>query len=178
MAEDSGGGGFWSNFAKWGARIGGYIAAPYTGGASIGIGESIAKGIGNHQAASKANEQLQAGNTQAMDVYKQSFAPYTNLGSQAANTLGGLMGFAPSSSMAPIASMAPQATEPRPTRTRPDDAPVTGQAFPRGTLASLGMAKPTDSSYSKIRMRAPDGEERDIDGWMAPQLEARGAVRI
>lgn len=42
------------------ARIGGYALAPFTGGASIPIGEAVAQGIGSHDAVKKATGQQAA----------------------------------------------------------------------------------------------------------------------
>lgn len=162
---------------SWVARIGGYVAAPFTGGASIPIGEAVAQGISNQEASSKANQQLQAGNDKAIGLYGQTFAPYLNSGAQASNTLAGMMGFAPSGASNTGAPMATPAAEPMPTRTRPEDAPVTGQAYPRGTLASLGQM-PTQSSYAKVRMIAPDGEQAEVDEREVGLFERQGARRL
>lgn len=171
---------------SWVARIGGYAAAPWTGGASIGIGEGIAQGLENNDAAKKANEQLQAGNDKAIGLYGQTFAPYLNAGAQASNTLAGMMGFTPS----PAAqTTAPTGVDPRVDQAAGrlteglrdkwgafvGDSPT--PMATRGTLASLGQM-PTQSSYAKVRMRAPDGEEADVDEREVGLFERAGAKRV
>jgi len=177
----------WSNIGKWGARIGGYALAIPTGGASIPIGEAIAQGIGNHQAAGEANKALQQGVTQGVDTYNQAFGPYMHMGSQAANTLSGLMGFAPASTSAPgMGASAPPATT-----GRPYESPATGRAQPRPTVegapnAGIGtslaeLARPqvqSASSYQRVRMRAPDGTEEDVDPQEVSLFESKGARRV
>ncbi len=159
-------------------------AAPYI----ISGADAVASGMDKNNAIDKASGQLQDANTQSRDVINQgtqqalgafngAYSPYLTLGSQSANTLGGLFGFdmtpqpmqtgggAPMASGAPVAAPTPYAT-----RVRPDDSPVIGHAIPRGsTLADLaqesGQAQ-TRSSF--VRMRAPDGTEEDV-----PQAQAR-----
>ncbi len=159
---------------SWVARIGGYAAAPFTGGASIPVGEAVAEGLSHSAANDKANEQLQAGNNQAIDLYKQTYAPYLNAGSQASSTLAGLMGFSPSPTgqATPAAAPAPVAAA------EPVEAPkpYQGQSGGHGygmtggldTLQSLAARQPTQSSYRTVRMRAPDGTEEDV-----PHAQAR-----
>lgn len=90
---------------SWAARIGGYAAAPWTGGASIPVGEAIAQGIESHGAVNTANQQQQAGTREAgerlgaaqtanAELYNQQRQDYQNLANAPFQTLGGLMGMA------------------------------------------------------------------------------------
>ena len=90
-------------WGEWAARIGGYVAAPFTGGASIAIGEGIAQGLHNKGAVDKADATQQAATQQGLqqqqralqtagDVYGQQRADTQNLAGQSFQTLGGLMG--------------------------------------------------------------------------------------
>src|SRR5678815_2598814 len=97
------------SWKAWVARAAGYGLAPFTGGASIPIGEGIAQGISGNEAIDTANAQQQAGTDRAVaeqqrassvasDIYSQQrndLAPWREQGGQAANTLGGLLGFTP-----------------------------------------------------------------------------------
>jgi hypothetical protein len=172
---------------EWVARIGGYAAAPFTGGASIPVGEAIAQGISSHKAAGKAEEQLQGANQQAVDLYGQALGPFVQQGQQASNTLGGLMGFAPAPAGAPggLASMGRSTTGatmyPNGTtgRIRPPDAPVTGQAQARpGSLGQMAIPSQTASSYRTVRMMAPDGSQEDVPEAEAAIFERAGARRV
>lgn len=84
------------SWKSWIPRIAGYGLAPFTGGASIAIGEGIAQGIGNSEAINTANQQQQAATQQAQriggDVYTQQRADAQNLFGQPYQTLGGLLG--------------------------------------------------------------------------------------
>lgn len=133
------------------------------------------------QANEQATQQLQGGNTAATDIYKESFSPYMNLGSQSANTLAGLMGFAPlqsgTSQATTPAAVAPEMTT---TRTRPEDSPVIGHAQARGTLADLGqdLQSRAQTRSSFVRMRAPDGTEEDVPEAQAQHFMSMGAQRV
>lgn len=155
------------------------VAAPYLTPTLIAVGQ----GLDNRDAANKATGQLQDANNQAIDVYKQTYQPYLNSGSQASNTLAGLMGLGPLPQQgASDAVMAPAVQPTANTRTRPEDAPVVGQAQARtqtpemNTLRSLAARQPTQSSYRTVRMRSPDGsEEMDIPAAQVQHYLSRGA---
>src|SRR5690349_16983808 len=101
----------------------GSLATPFIPGVNafspliIAGANTAAEALDNRESAGKANEQLQTGNNQAIDLYKQQFAPYTNVGGQAANTLAGLMGFSPLPANSE-ATAAPMTVEPYNTRVR------------------------------------------------------------
>ncbi|HEX2594698.1 MAG TPA: hypothetical protein VHL34_24560 [Rhizomicrobium sp.] len=173
------------SWKAWVPRIAGYALAPWTGGASIAIGEGIAQGVSSNEAVDKANAQQQAGTDAAMaeqrrasgiasDVYQQQrndLAPYRDMGGQAASTLGGLLGFAPTAPAAPMAvnravpsgltaNAAPPATERHPSST---GVMTGGMAGPR-TLAQFGQPDPvsqraaiTQSSYGAPSGMAGEG---------------------
>ena len=88
---------------EWAARIGGYALAPYTGGASIAIGEGIAQGLHNNEAIKEADATTQAATQQGVqaqqgalqragDVYTQQRQDTQNLANAPYQTLGSLMG--------------------------------------------------------------------------------------
>lgn len=184
----------WRSVGKWVSRGLGYALAVPAGGTSIAIGEGVAQALGNSQATDQANQALQSGVAQGTATYDKAFAPYMNAGAQASNTLGGLMGFqmAPASSSAGENSLAALTG-----RAKTDNAVMTGQkAVPRetplspvipdspgrgrlGTLAELARPQmQTASSYGTVRMRAPDGEEADVDPREVSMFERAGARRI
>lgn len=70
---------------------GGTALAPFTGGASLAGSGAIVSARQAGETADKANKQQQAGTNAA----NQALQPYLNIGSQAQNTLGQLMGFNP-----------------------------------------------------------------------------------
>ncbi len=141
----------------------------------------VASQMENADAAKQANEQLQTGNNAALDTYKQQFSPYTNLGSQSANTLASLMGFSPLPANSTEAPYTPGNVEGYNTRTRPEDAPIVGHAQPRGTfdaggsLSDLGqqVQSRANSRSSFVRMRAPDGTEEDV-----PQAQVKHFMEL
>ncbi len=180
--------GAWS----WVARIGGYVAAPFTAGLSIPAGEAIAQGLDNKETVDKTNAALQAGNQQAIDLYGRALNPYMNLGGQATNTLGGLMGF----SMGGGAPALPETASPTAEAATENvvrrkggmstEGPYGSKRYPHyGTsLADLASAPAqTGSSFGAkgtrtIRMLAPDGSTGDVPEQFAAQLEAKGARRL
>jgi hypothetical protein len=174
---------------SWVARIGGYAAAPFTGGASIPIGEGIAQGISANEATNKQNEQLQAGNQAAMDVYSKTLQPAVDRGNAAGSTLAMMMGLpqtpqaqAPTANVeAPPLPITQEPKEPsgmvRPDMRAIPGLPPTELAAMRGRLASLNQ--PSASSYKMVRMQSPDGtEEQDVPEQFASQLEQAGARRV
>lgn len=138
------------------------VASPYIIAGATALDEAYDAKKANEQ----ATQQLQGGNTAATNTYKESFSPYMNLGSQSANTLAGLMGFAPLQDGAAqqAAPAQAQAQEPYATRVRPEDSSVIGHAQARGTLADLGqdIQSRAQTRSSFVRMRAPNGEEDDV----------------
>jgi hypothetical protein len=172
---------------SWVARIGGYAAAPFTGGASIPIGEAIAQGISSNEATDKQNEQLQAGNQAAMDVYGKTLQPAVDRGNAAGSTLAMMMGLPTGAQQqAPTAAQEapplPITQEPRKDIIKSDmrmipGLPPTEVAAIQGRLASLNQ--PSTSGYKMVRMQSPDGmEEQDVPEQFAAQLEAAGGRRI
>ena len=98
---------------EWAARIGGYAAAPWTGGASIAIGEGLAQGFKANDAINDAKDTQEAATQQGLqrqqsalqtagDVYGQQRADTQNLAGQPYQTLGSLMGM----NIAPIGAPA------------------------------------------------------------------------
>lgn len=183
---------FWKDFGKWIPRIAGYAVAaipgvgPLASAASIAIGEKIGQTVGNTQATSEANKAIQEGAKQGIDTYNQAFGPYMNLGSQAANTMAGLMGFTPSQASATGNTMPADAQATQRSFTGPPvgtAAPRVDQvamADPRGaTLEALSRPQTqTSSSYRRIRMQAPDGEVADVEESEVPMFERLGARRV
>ncbi len=192
------------SWQSWAVRIGGYAAAPFTGGASIPIAEGIAQGIGNNEAIDSANAQQQQATDRAVaeqqratgisgDVYNQQradLAPYRELGGQAFSTLGGLMGFsgggggqseapaAPAIRTAPLVD--PVTTGRHPT----ENAQMTGTfAGPRGgTLADIqqGAVAQRQSSYggTQARVKAPNGQVYLIPRARVAEAVANGGQEV
>lgn len=182
--------GFWTNLAR-GASYASLLVPGLQGAAPLIIGgvNALAEGVDNKAAADKATQQLQAGNNQAIGLYEQALGPYVKTGQQASNTLAGLMGLAPLGSGALQADSgfgggmnmgaAPAIAEGPVTRQMPPDAQPIGQAQARGTAASLGLSAPASgSSFRKVRMMSPDGEEADVDEHEVSMFERAGARRV
>ncbi len=196
------------SWKSWTARIVGYGLAPFTGGASIPIGEGIAQGIGSNKAIDEANAAQQAGTDRAVaeqqrasgiasDVYNQQrndLAPWTQQGGQAANTLGGLLGFtptAPSAGMASTPSRASTATATpslmvaaSPGRQPTANATMTGTYAGPRTLAEMGQPsqdavasrqQTTQSSYGAPAGTVPMRNRRDGQVYFVPQQQVQAA---
>jgi hypothetical protein len=174
----------WSDILKYAS-----YATPFIPGVNafspliIGAAESLDANVDAKNASKQATEQLQGGNNQAIDQYKQALGPYVQGGQAAYSTLGSLFGLPMGGG-----SSAPQTAPPLgpSVKTNPDTGanyrvnpglPVTGQAQPRdGTLASLAARQPTQSSYRTVRMRAPDGDEADIPEHAVQAMQREGAM--
>jgi hypothetical protein len=164
------------SWSSWIPRIVGYAAAPFTGGASIAIGEGIAQGIGNKQALDKAKGEQQAATLEAQkqqqlanmasgDTLTQQRADAQNLFGQPYQTLGGLLGMniapigAPTgtvmTSAAPTGMPAGLVTGRTP-QVQPAWMPQTpsdlsGGGLRGGTLASLAMQATPANAKSKAQ---------------------------
>jgi hypothetical protein len=175
--------GFWKTVGGIALAAGGIAAAGATGGASlslVGVGASMVGNSVKEDAAKKAAKQAIAAGDKAIATQQaaaqqagQAYSPYTQQGQQAVNTIGSLMGFAPSSGTAPPGSSGigamptgmQQAVGARPVAEMPTGG--TSQAVPRGPEPLEAAARQTQSTYqpmaslggaSTVRMRAPDGE--------------------
>ncbi len=163
-------------WGEWAARIGGYALAPWTGGASIAIGEGIAQGLHSKDAVKDATATQQAATNQAVDkqqtalrtagdVYGQQRQDTQNLAGIPYQTLGGLMGLNIPSIGAPMGNV-PTTANPsgRPRGLMPADqvAPMSVQpgnydyapGFTGQTLAQLvdwsnNAKNKTGSSYKR-----------------------------
>ena len=197
MAEDKKGGIDWRSIGKWVARGAGYAFAPVTGGASVALGEGVAQYLGNSQATDKANDAIQKGAQEGIATYTNAFAPYMNLGAQSSNTLAGLMGMRPTTTpegtigggpallpgdgqgLHPGTLTDPKAESNARNAALQQQVQQSGMAVGRGTLADMMRPQAqTTSSYGKVRMQAPSGEEADVDPQMVSMFELRGARRI
>jgi hypothetical protein len=165
---------------------------------AIIIGAGVAGGVsvyGAHQqakAAKKAAEQQQQGVREARayaePLYEQArsemgqifergqagLAPYAQQGTQGLYALSDFLGV-PRAPVPAAATGAPGAAAPPVPwpagRTRPPDAPVVGQAVPRGTPAPGGQ-----SSY--VTLRAPTGQTQPVPAEHVDYYLARGATRV
>ena len=147
------------SWKSWAARIGGYAAAPWTGGASIPIGEAIAQGIGAHEAINKAEKQQAAGTTAANatigQTYNQQRADYQNQANRPLQSLAQMSGIQipdvgpvalnGGTLNAPSAGVMPQSPEASAPAAPPVEAPASGAQAP--------LIQQTASGY---RVRHPE----------------------
>jgi hypothetical protein len=160
------------------------------------IAGAVTEGIIQNRAAGRAGEQLQAAGTEARNIMRDAYAPYMNLGSQAANTLGGLMGFAPISS----ATSGPMTAGSDTPTVAPMDLPPVGskawthlpatlremsqmpQAAPSPSVEAQAQTQssfnPGSGGGTTVKMQAPDGSIADVPAHSVPFLESRGARRV
>ena len=162
------------SWQSWVARIGGYAAAPWTGGASIPIGEAIAQGINANEGVDKAvgqqgaatasaNQRLDAAggvNKQVFDSQRRDFqslanAPYQSLAQMSGIDIPNITPLSVSGGVGPGASPMLSGTL----------GSVTPAANPdslrQKVVAPLQNAvRQTVSGYGGqgVRMRAPDGQ--------------------
>lgn len=176
---------------------GGTSSVPFWQKALVGFGADAVKTYLSNRASGNANKDLQKGTQEAIDLYKQTFAPYLSLGSGAARDLGILMGQGGGAGAAGApGSAAPAGLANLSGRRMPEGATPTGQAIPRpasqmGTpplvpqqaqpsLADLSapqqMAQ-AQSASSFVPMTSPDGEEGEIPFARVAEAEAAGFRR-
>lgn len=165
--------------------IGGAVAAPFTGGASVPIATGVVGARNQRQAAEQAQSQQQAATTQA----NAALAPYQALGGSAAQALQGLMGLAPS---APVAMAPGLAPSPEPRGRDSTGKEITGRAQPRpdaGESIHRRANVQTASSYNPhsglapngmggVRMRAPNGQTYLVPRDQVARARAEGGQEI
>ncbi len=175
----------------WGVlgTIGGVAATVATGGAAAPL-IPVLSGIGNavdaHNAEGKAAKQQIA----AADKSAATLAPYNARGTQATNTIAGLLGM-------PDLPTGVGVGVGQPLNARSSEGkPIMGEAVPRetasanqglGRLADLGgptaAQAQTRSSYSPmVQLQSPDGEvgevpEHEVPHWLKLGARPMGAVQ-
>lgn len=143
--------------------IGGIVAAPFTGGASIPIAAAAGQAWEAAHAASEAKKSEQGAATQQSNVY----APYQQLGVGAASTLAGLLGIPVSQYTGPQTGTGINQAVPRTTgtigghlnRRLPQKTLVNPTAS--DALARGGMALPQEDTLARFlaARRARDEDE-------------------
>lgn len=176
--------------------VGGVVAAPYTGGASLGLVQAGANVVANDEkaegakkAAAEQEKATQAAIKTQQDAARtsqQAFQPYTQTGSAAIGTLGSMLGLQ-------TGPMASGATGPPVTMQLTPEAAAettgTGRmALPREdtpqaratqqTRSSYGGASLGDMAGGMVQMRAPTGEVRLVPKAQAPFYAERGALEL
>ncbi len=152
--------GIWSDIAGIGVGIGGFLAAPFTGGASIPAGLAAGGALISAGAVGDAAQKQADATTQALNLQKTMYdttrsdlAPYSSLGAASLGNLRQLTGLpaaAPATAAPPMASIgAPTAVGQRPA---PPNTPIVGTAVPRAQ---------TSSGF--VTMQAPDGTINQVD---------------
>jgi hypothetical protein len=169
-------------------EVGGAVAAPYTGGASLIAANAINAARANNAAKNTVVDQTTANqnvNQQVRDTSVARLQPGANIGNSALRTLAGLYGLPDPGMMsqpAPADAGGDAAATPPAGRVRPPDTPSLGQATQR-TLASFASDSPqtvaqqqTQSSY--VKMRSPDGQEEDVPPELVPHYLKLGAQQV
>jgi len=179
----------WKNFLIAAAGI---VAAPYTGGASL---QFTAGAIANHANKSaqdqltKAGAQAQTTTTQVRDQNLARLDPWVQTGSSANSTLRDLFGLAPVQPTAGGTAETAQDPSADPTMTGMSMKDLVSGLSPNGPNQGMTLKdrvaavqapnvaqQKTQSSY--VRMRAPNGEEEDVDPKMVPHYQQLGAQLI
>jgi len=187
--------GLWSDIAGIGAGIGGFLAAPLTGGASIPIGLSAAGSIISSGAVRDAAQKQADATTQALNLQKSMYdttradlSPYSQTGVAALGNLRALTGLptniAPTPSNPPPGGIPASAVpggapgqmqvgtvqNPGAPLTTPQGAPVPLQS------AQSPVQMQTNSGY--VTMKAPDGTTQQVDAAHVPFYQQKGAVIV
>ena len=143
----------WSKVAGYSMMIGGVVAAPYTGGASLALtaaGGKVLSADEQKEAAKKAEAQLTTASnkaigtlTQAQRASEAAYAPYTQMGAGAVNALNSYMGLPPLASAAgPPGKAGPQPRDGVPFAPVPAGMDITRrQATPETATGSLGVPR-------------------------------------
>lgn len=169
------------SLASWLTRAGGWIAAPFTGGASLAVTEPIAQTIETKDAQKKIVQQQQQGTNQALAAYQ----PYIQTGAAAQNTLAGLMGLptTPTANGQGGVFNYPIATGPA--SDIPRGLPTSGTLMPamptpsQASEAGQASAQARSSSYGgMVRLQAPDGTVELVPADQAEHFMSRGARRV
>lgn len=157
------------SWGSWLTRIGGYVAAPFTGGASVAITEPIAAAMEASGAIKDANQEqklaTEKANRISADIYNQQRADYDSQSGVPYRTLGSLMGLdiAPLGAPSMVREARPpglypggQMSVPTPSATPgPWPSPLTPyNPPPTATLKDLqqfGRKRQSGSTYQKAR---------------------------
>lgn len=161
--------------------------------AGAGVGGALINKSASDNATEAESEAADKAIQLTKEMYEQDradFMPYQNLGAYSVGQLGHLVGMPENFGQQAVQ----QATTPT-ARTAVPREPMSlldrGRAFAEQaqtrraeqepssllhTLRDLGAARQTASSF--VRMRAPNGEESDVDPREAALFEAQGARRI
>ncbi len=167
-----------------------FLPAIIAGGSAIG-GALIGKSASDNatEAESDAADKAVA---LTKDMYEQDradYAPYRNLGAFSVGELGSLVGMPKDfGTQAVDAATQPRTAVPRPATTphvspwtaitdnNPETRPELAPRPEFQSLRDLGAQQQSASSF--VRMRAPNGEEEDVDPREVPFFQAQGAMRL
>ena len=158
----------WSTIAGIGAGIGGFAAAPFTGGASIPAGLALGGALISSGAVSDAAQKQADATSQALALQKTMYdttrgdlAPYAQTGVGALGNLRQLADVTlPATATAPsgmASTGAPNAVGQRPA---PPNTPIVGTAVPRSGF---------------VTMIGPDGSPNQVDPAHVPYYTNLGA---
>lgn len=178
--------GLWGDIAGGLTAVGGFVAAPFTGGASIPAGLSAAGAIIGGSAVSDAAKKQADATTQALNLQQQMYnttrsdlAPYSQTGTAALGNLRQLVGLPTVAGMTQgTPGGAPgqvNFTTPQPASTTPQGVPLVQQ--PNWTFAPQTqnpVQMQTNSGY--VTMKAPNGEMQQVDPAHVPFYQQKGAT--
>lgn len=170
-----------------------FIPAIIGGAAAIYGAKKSADAVTNAaETQAQSSEEAIALQKQMYEQDRADMAPYRNLGAYSVGALGHLTGMPPTpstpatapSSGGAIGPGVPVDTSAKPPDILKDtDTTLPGAQGPRGmptqapesrSLRDLGARQQTQSSF--VRMRAPNGQEKDVDQTMVDYYRQRGAV--
>jgi hypothetical protein len=173
------------------------LTAAIIAGSAIAAGSQIAAAKMASGAAKEAAKTQVASGEKALDLqremYQQNradFQPYLQGGTQAFNTLSGLMGLGGGGApqQQPTMSLgAPSPAKMLPDgRIRPEGAETIGHAVYRGTgqpyqpgnRSGYSAASTPQSSYAMVTLRAPDGTTKTVPADQAAYYQSKGATLV
>jgi hypothetical protein len=173
--------GLWGDIAGGLAAVGGFVAAPFTGGLSIPAGLGAAGAIIGGSAVSDAAKKQQQATNQALalqgrmyDTTRADLSPYSQIGVGALGNLRTLAGIPQPAPVNGASGLPPNAPHAMAGPGTPGFTGYTGQqAVPRP-----GMPTPSQNSSGFVTMRAPDGSTQQVDPAQVSFYQQKGAQVI
>lgn len=176
----------WGDIAGGLTAVGGFVAAPFTGGASIPAGLSAAGAIIGASSVNDAASKQADATKQALDLQKSMYdttradlSPYSQTGVAALGNLRQLVGLPAMQAQPPAGGGQMQVGTPQ-----HPASPLTtpqGQVLmqqPNGTFAPSQSPAQMQTNSGYVTMKAPNGETGQVDAQHVPFYLQKGAQVI